>query len=273
MPLDPALLRDLAVNLANARAGRTPCELQAALLDRLGGKGLSEEEAYQIQQALLEVELGRGERLVGAKVGATNETAQRALGCSEPFLGWLFESGRVPADGSVDISRLIHPRIECEVAFGLACDLSGPGICADDVLAAAAWAAAAFEIIDCRVAGPGPGLMPAVHEIVADNSSSAAFVLGNLRLPSKVVDFSSLTVSMTRNGEPFVTGTTLSVMAGNPAASVAWLANRLAESGSTLSAGLVVLTGAMAPAQPASAGDLFEADFGVLGRLGVGFRA
>jgi 2-keto-4-pentenoate hydratase len=270
MPLDPALLRDLAVNLANARAGRTPCELQTALLDRLGGKGLSEEEAYQIQQALLEVELGRGERLVGAKVGATNETAQRALGCSEPFLGWLFESGRAPADGSVDISRLIHPRIECEVAFGLARDLSGPGICADDVLAAAAWAAAAFEIIDCRVAGPG--LMPTVYEIIADNSSSAGFVLSDLRLPPKAVDLSSLSVSMTRNGEPFILGTTLSVMAGNPAASVAWLANRLAESGTTLTAGMVVLTGAMAPAQPASAGDFFEADFGVLGRLGVGFR-
>lgn len=209
--------------------------------------------------------------MAGVKVGGTNEAVQQVLGCSEPFFGWLFESGRIPADGHVDVSRLISPRIECEVAFGLAHDLSGPGISADDVPAAAAWAAAAFEIIDCRVAGSGP--MPTVGEIIADNSGSAAFVLSDLRLPPKAVDLSSLTVSMTRNGEPFVTGTTLSVMAGNPAASVAWLANRLAESGTTLTAGLVVLTGAMAPAQPASAGDFFEADFGVLGRLGVGFRA
>lgn len=270
MSLSQALLQDLASDLADARAGRTPCELEVALHSRLGEKGLGEMEAYQIQQALVEVELSRGEHVAGAKVGATNETAQRALGCCGPFFGWLFESGRIPAGGSVDCSRRICPRIECEVAFGLAHDLSGPGISADDVLAAAAWAAAAFEIIDCRVAGTG--LMPTVAEIIADNSSSAAFVISDLRLPPEAVDFSPLTVSMTRNGEPFIAGTALSVMAGNPAASVAWLANRLAESGLTLSAGLVVLTGAMAPAQPATAGDFFEADFGVLGRLEVGFR-
>ena len=67
------------------------------------------------------MELARGARLTGAKVGATSDAAQQMLGCQGPFFGWLFESGRVPAGGSVDISRLIRPRIECEVAFG-----SGP---------------------------------------------------------------------------------------------------------------------------------------------------
>ena len=263
MPLDPALLQDLAAKLADARAGRTPCELEAALHHRL-----DEEEAYLVQRALLEVELARGARLAGVKVGATNDTAQQMLGCRGPFFGRLFESGHIPAGGSVDISRLIRPRIECEVAFGLARDLMGPGVSADDVLAAAAWAAAAFEIIDCRVAG----VQPTVYEIIADNSSSAAFVLSDLRLPPDALDLSSLTVSMTRNGEPFITGTTLPVMAGNPAASVAWLANRLAESGIGLTTGMVILTGAMAPAQPAAPGDLFEADFGALGELSVTFR-
>ncbi len=87
-----------------------------------------------------------------------------------------------------------------------------------------------------------------------------------------VVDFTSLAVSMTRNGELFIAGTMHAVMAGNPAASVAWLANRLFEEGAMLSAGMVVLTGAMAQGETVSAGDTFEADFGVLGQLGVGFR-
>jgi 2-keto-4-pentenoate hydratase len=271
MSLDPALRDDLAAKLADARADRTPCALETALGHRFGAKGLSEEDAYQIQQALLEVELARGERLAGAKVGATNEVVQQMLRCSGPFFGWLFESGRIAANGSVDVSRLISPRIECEVAIGLAQDLSGPGVSADDVVVAAAWAAATFEIIDCRVAGPGRA--PTVGEIIADNSGSAAFVVGDLRLPPPAVDLSSLTVSMTRNGEPLVTGTTHAVMDGNPAASVAWLANRLAESGTMLSAGMVVLTGAMAPPQVITAGDSFEADFGALGRFGVRFRA
>jgi 2-keto-4-pentenoate hydratase len=271
MPVNPALLRDLAADLANARAERTPCELETALHSRPAEKGFSETEAYQIQEALVRVELGRGERLAGAKVGATNDTAQRALGCSGPFFGWLFESGRISADSSIDVSHLIRPRIECEVAFGLARDLSGPGVSADDVVAAAAWAAAAFEIIDCRVACPGP--VPSLGEIIADNGGSAGFVLGDIRVTPEPVDFTSLAVSMTRNGEPFIAGTMHAVMAGNPAASVAWLANRLFEEGAMLSAGMVVLTGAMAQGETVSAGDTFEADFGVLGGLEVGFRA
>lgn len=271
MAFTNALLDHLAAALADARADRTPGTLETGLGYRLGAEELGEEDAYQIQQALVAVELARGERLAGAKVGGANKAAQQALRCSGPFFGWLYESGRIPASGSVDISRLIAPRIECEVAFGLAYDLAGPGISADDVVAAAAWAAAAFEIIDCRVAAPGRA--PTVGEIIADNSGSAAFVVGGLRLPPTTVDLSSVVVSLTRNGQPLVTGSTHAVMNGNPAASVAWLANRSAEFGTMLSAGMVVLTGAMAPPQVIKAGDIFEADFGVLGRLGVRFRA
>jgi 2-keto-4-pentenoate hydratase len=263
MPLDPALLQELAIKLADARAGHVPCDLGAALRH-----GLDEEEAYGVQGALLEVELARGASPAGVKVGATNEAAQQMLGCRGPFFGWLFESGRIPAAGSVDLSRLIGARIECEVAFGLACDLTGPGVTAHDVLAAAAWAAAAFEIIDCRVAAA----RPTVYEIIADNSGSAAYVLSELRLPPGAVDLSTLTATMARNGQPLVSGSSLAVMAGDPAASVAWVANRLSESGIGLTAGMVILTGALAPAQPAAPGDLFQADFGLLGELSVTFR-
>jgi 2-oxopent-4-enoate/cis-2-oxohex-4-enoate hydratase len=262
-PLDPALVQDVAARLADARAGHVPCAVDGAL-----HRHLDEEEAYRVQRALLDLELARGAHLTGVKVGATSESAQQMLGCSGPFFGWLFESGSISAGGSVDISRLIRPRIECEVAFGLARDLVGHGVTADDVLAAAAWAAAAFEIIDCRVAG----VQPSVHETIADNSSSAAYVLSDRRLLPGAVDFGTLTVVMARNGLPLVSGSSLAVMAGDPAASVAWLANRLAASGIGLTAGMVILTGAMAPAQPAAPGDLFQADFGALGELGVAFR-
>jgi 2-keto-4-pentenoate hydratase len=269
MALDPRLLADLASQLADARAGHMTCELQVALHQRL-----DEADAYAIQQALLEAELARGERPVGLKVGATNEIARQRLGCREPFFGWLFESGRMVPGGTVDVSRLIRPRIECEVAFGLARDLLGPGIRREDALAAAAWAAAAFEIIDCRVAG----VAPTVYEIIADNSSSALFVVSDLRVDPASVDLSRLTVAMTRNGEPFAVGSTAPVMEGDPAASVAWLGNRLTEVALTagghihgLTAGMVVLTGAMVPAQAVSSGEVFEADFGPLGTLQVSF--
>jgi len=264
MALDPSLLQDLAAKLADARAGHMPVELEAVLHQRL-----DEDEAYRVQEALLAMEVARGSRVAGAKVGATNQAARDVLGCRRPLSGWLFESGRVENGGTLAISRLIRPRIECEVAVGLARDLRGPGVEVEDALAAAEWVAAAFEIIDCRVAG----VMPTIYEIIADNSSSAAFVVSDRLLSPTALDLPGLSVTLYRNGQSLVSGSASSVM-GDPAASVAWLANRVAELGTRgLDAGMIVLTGAMTPAQAVAPGDVFEADFGVLGRLSLDFTS
>ena len=54
---------------------------------------------------------------------------------------------------------------------------------------------------------------------------------------------------------------------GHPAIGIAWLANKLAPWGESLQAGQIVLAGSFTRPVPAQAGDLFEADYGALGRL------
>jgi 2-oxo-hept-3-ene-1,7-dioate hydratase len=53
---------------------------------------------------------------------------------------------------------------------------------------------------------------------------------------------------------------------GDPAIGIAWLANKLAPWGESLKAGQIVLAGSFT--RPVAArGDVFEADYGPLGRL------
>jgi 2-keto-4-pentenoate hydratase len=59
---------------------------------------------------------------------------------------------------------------------------------------------------------------------------------------------------------------------GDPRVALAWLANELRELGLTLRAGEVVTTGTCHPPLAIAAGDRVEADFGVLGKVSVGFE-
>jgi 2-oxo-hept-3-ene-1,7-dioate hydratase len=59
---------------------------------------------------------------------------------------------------------------------------------------------------------------------------------------------------------------------GHPAVGVAWLARKLAPWGERLQAGEVVLAGSFTRPVPARRGDVFEADYGPLGRFTFTFR-
>ena len=59
---------------------------------------------------------------------------------------------------------------------------------------------------------------------------------------------------------------------GDPRVALAWLANELRGLGITLRAGEVVTTGTCHPPLPIQSGDRMEADFGVLGKVRVGFE-
>ena len=78
------------------------------------------------------------------------------------------------------------------------------------------------------------------------------------------------TMTLEQNGVLVSSGTTAEVW-GNPAASVAWLANKLGQFGITLKAGSIVMAGAVTAAIPAKAGDVFTVSFHGMGSVTVRF--
>jgi 2-keto-4-pentenoate hydratase len=227
---------------------------------------LTEDDAYRVQMAVIATRVEHGDRVIGRKVGATSQAIQRFLQIDEPIYGTLLESNQVTNGETISLSQLIHPRVECEIAFLLGEDLVGSGIAVADVVEATQTVVASLEINDPRTREWKIGS----REAIADNGVAARFVLGEQRVPMEGLDLPNVTVVLKKNGEEVASATGAAVL-GDPARAVAWLANKLAENHQRLKAGEIVLPGSMTPIYPVGAGDRVAAEFEALGSVSVRF--
>lgn len=228
--------------------------------------GLDAAAAYEVQQRIVSARLAGGESIVGWKVGLTSRAMQEQLGVDQPdyapiLSGWYLHPGD-------DIARdaLIQPRVEAEIAFHLERPLRGPGVTAEDVLAATGTVSPAIEVIDSRI----EAWKIRLADTIADMASSARVVVGAARVPVGSVDLPNVAVVFERNGEVVANGTGAAVL-GDPAAAVAWAANTLGRLGVTLERGQVVMPGAMHASVPVMPGDRFVARFDALGDVTASF--
>jgi 2-keto-4-pentenoate hydratase len=226
---------------------------------------LGEEDAYAIQRALIGRLEQDGAAEAGWKVGMTSAIGGRA-GAAGPIYGQLLSDMVVPESQPVSAGELNGPEVEGEIAFVLDRPLRGPGVTVADVLAATRGVVPAIEIVAGRL-DPGDHT---VVDFVADNAASALAVLGSALVPVDGLDLRLVGMVQSLGGDVVATGAGARVL-GHPAASVAWLANALAAAGRQLDAGTFVLSGSLAPAVPAEAGDAFTVEFDRLGTVSVAF--
>jgi 2-oxopent-4-enoate hydratase len=227
---------------------------------------LAIEDAYAIQTINIERRTAAGERVIGRKVGLTSKPMQQLLGVDEPDFGVLTDEMLVEDGDLIQLSRLVQPRVEAELAFVMSRDLAGPGISAAVALDAIAGVLPAVEVVDSRVADWKIKLV----DTVADNASSGLFVIGGRMRPVADLDLRLLGVAISRNGELLDTGAGAAIL-GNPARCVAWLANTLGSLGEGLRAGDIVLPGAVHKMVPVQPGDVFRAEYAHLGAVTVRF--
>ena len=224
-------------------------------------------DAYEIQLINIRRRVADGATVVGHKVGLSSEAMQKMMGVDEPDYGHLLAEMEVFSDRPVPAADYLFPRVEVEVGFILADDLPGAGCTEDDVLAATAAFAPAIELIDTRITDWKIGLC----DTIADNASSAGFVLGSERVSPKDVDICAIDAVLTRNGEVVAQGRSDAVL-GNPVTAVAWLARKVDSFGVRLKAGDVVLPGSCTRAIDVRPGDEFVAEFAGLGSVRLSFE-
>lgn len=216
--------------------------------------------AYAVQEANTAAWLSEGRRLVGRKIGLTAPAVQAQLGVDQPDYGALFADMALPDGGTLDPARVLQPKAEAEVALVLGADLHGPGVTADDVAAATDHVRAAIEIVDSRIAD----WRITFADTVADNGSSACFVLGDERRPLAGLDLYTCGMVLEVDGKVASVGAGAACL-GHPLNAAAWLARTI-----PLRAGDVVLTGALGPMVGIRPGQRVAAAIGGLGR--VSFR-
>jgi 2-keto-4-pentenoate hydratase len=251
----------LSKELLTAEDTRTPV---APLTERFPGITIA--DAYNIQLGNINTKLGRGDVIVGKKIGLTSQAMQEMFNVKEADYGHLLNSGVILEGQPVSTGKLIQPRLEAEICFLLKHDLIGPGVTTANVLAAAEGVMPAFEIIDSRY----KDWKIKIQDTIADNASNAAAVIGGKLTKAKDLDLRLIGMVYEKNGEGAATAAGAAVL-GNPAQAVAWLANTLAQYGITLKAGEFIMAGALTAALPIKAGDNFTASFDRLGSVSVRF--
>lgn len=268
--LEPTLIQ-AADQLSNAAKLKKPAEPVRELLYSSGQAAQGGQDsgvdatvglsgAYQVQMHNIGRLIRRGgDTIVGRKVGLTAPSVQAQLGVDQPDFGTLLASMQVPHDEEVDFGRLLQPRIEAEVAFELSADLIDVPDDPEDLVDVIGRAVPALEIVDSRIAGWDITLV----DTVADNASSALFVLGPHEFenwtPQSLIE-STARPECNGNGVEVSTGSGADCLA-SPLNSLHWLARILRDLGTPLRAGDIILTGAFGPMSPVHPGDRFTATF------------
>jgi len=245
---------EIAIRLREAYSGGAVPPLRDAL------EPTDADGAYAVQTINTRFWEAQGRRIVGRKAGLTAKAVQTQLGVDQPDFGVLFDDMRIADGGRLDPSKSLQPKAEAEIAFILGADLPDPGTSVEEVAAAVASVHAAIEIVDSRIAD----WKITFADTVADNGSSAFFVLADKGLPLAGLDLEGAAMEMSVNDAVASTGIGAAAL-GNPLNAAAWLAQTLATRGEPLKAGDILLAGALGPMVALSPGDHVEARIAGIG--------
>lgn len=221
--------------------------------------------AYAVQTLNTSYWQSQGRRIVGRKVGLTAKAVQIQLGVDQPDFGVLFDDMLIDDGGVLYARDVLQPKAEAEVALILGRDLPAGQVTVADVEDAIDEVVAAIEIVDSRISD----WKITFADTVADNGSSAKFVLGRTRKPLAGLDLWTCGMALEVNGAVASLGAGAACL-GHPLNAATWLANILVERGEPLRAGDIILTGALGPMVAIKPNDLVKASIGGLGS--VSFR-
>ncbi|TKW74235.1 MAG: hydratase [Bradyrhizobium icense] len=223
-------------------------------------------DGYAIQAA---IERYSAANLFGWKIAATSEAGQKHINVGGPMAGRILAETVIADGGTASMAGNKMAVAEPEFAFRMRVDLPARSTpySVQQVLDAVDTLHPAIEIPDSRFAdfaGAGEA------QLIADNACAHLFVLG----PATTADWRAMDLiehrpAIAMRGENFV-GHGRNVL-GDPRVALTWLANELRQLGINLKAGRVVTTGTCHPPLPIQAGDFCAMDFGVLGKVSVGF--
>ena len=228
-------------------------------------------EAYAAQDALhsILVSSGRG-RPVAHKIGCTTPVMQAFLGIDSPCAGRIFDRDVHFQEALFDMSGLLHPGVECELAVFIGASLEPGGwtFTAESVRPAVEAVFPAIEVVDDRWEDYKSVSTPS---LIADDFFARACVVGEPVAEWQSIDLGAVTGRMTINGGLVGTGVGGDIM-GHPFNALAWLANHLAARGKGLAAGEIVLLGSIVETKWVERGDTVRIEIDGLGSAEAEFR-
>jgi 2-keto-4-pentenoate hydratase len=204
-------------------------------------------EAYAAQEAYYRLAEPVYGAVAGAKIATTTKVMQRLMGIDHPCGGAIFARTIHRSPARVPSADFVNLRIESEIALQLGADLPAAGAPWTGVTVAPAVAGAtpAFELIEDRNADYAK---TEASSLIVENCWNGGVVVGAPKSTS-CAGLVGIAGRLTIDGKAVGEGA-----AEDPCATLAWLANHLAERGRGLKASMVVITGSLIPTVSIAAG-------------------
>ncbi len=195
-------------------------------------------EAYAAQEAYYRLAEPVYGPVAGAKIATTTKVMQQLMGITHPCGGAIFARTIHASPARLRTADFVNLRIESEIALKLGGDLpaSGAPWTRETVAPAVAGAMPAFELIEDRHADYAH---TEAASLIVENCWNGGVVIGAPKAVA-VADLVGIAGRLTIDGRTAGAG-----MAEDPYATLAWLANHLAERGRDLKTGMVVITGSL----------------------------
>lgn len=234
--------------------------------------GMTMDDAYAVQAALVTQHLASGRTQIGWKIGLTSRAMQDALKIDTPDSGVLLDNMLFATGSTVAKGHFIQPRIEAEIAFVMNAPLAGADCTRDDVIAATDYVTPSLELLDTRIlrSDPKTGTPRIITDTISDNAANAGIVLSTERHKIDTHDLRWIGAIVSRNGIVEETGLGAGVL-NDPVTSVLWLARRMADYGQSIKAGDIILSGSFIRPLEAPSGSDIHADFGPFGSVQITF--
>jgi 2-keto-4-pentenoate hydratase len=174
----------------------------------------------------------------GAKIATTTKVMQELMGINHACGGAIFSRTIHASPAKITAADFVNLRIESEIALKLGEDLPARNTpwTRETVAPAVAGAMPAFELIEDRNADYA---RTAATSLIVENCWNGGVVAG-LAKAMPLNDLIGIHGRLGIDGKDVGEG-----QAEDPAATLAWLANLLAERGRDLKAGMVVITGSL----------------------------
>ncbi len=220
---------------------------------------LTIDDAYNIQELIIEARVAVGRRRAGWKMGLTSAPPP-----ATPIVGTLLDDMVIPSGSDLSLATMVAPMVEAELVVRIGETIDRPQSVAE-LEQAPHEMGPGIEVIDYRTIDSS-----GVVDWVADNSTVAYAVLGSF-VPVADVSPAEVEASLSCDGDHLATGR---ADQGNPLAAVAWLSQHLLQRGHPLERGQVILTGSLTGHHRVPAnGAGFTAEFGGLGNVAVRFHS
>ncbi|TQV88422.1 2-keto-4-pentenoate hydratase [Aliikangiella coralliicola] len=221
----------------------------------------NESQAYKVQQKYVKLRSGK-DPIAGYKAGLTSTAGQQKFNVSQALSGVLFASGHVADPHTVSLKSAGKLMLETELGFILAKPIKQP---VKDIVQLKQ----AFESVVAVVELPDIGFEQPKKitgvDLIAANVASHQFIIGEKKPLNKIVNINQLTTRLSHDNQVQFNGKAIDAL-GDQWQALLWLTNQLVSQGHQLSAGDLLITGALGKMIPAQPGN-YLAEFDQLGQI------